>query len=113
MEKCFLKLAMISCLATTSSLALADWINFIPERIQVLPIGNLALWSSLTASTTNGCGTAQKPFRVEVNMYGVTVEGVKQMQAVVMAASLASKSIDISYYPNDLCRVDSMTLHIN
>lgn len=91
-----------------SNSVLAEWSTVNPEFIQNFPTGNVAFWSK--TAFLNGCGVFGKAFRIEVNLHGVTPDGVKSMLATLLTAQALGKSINVHYFETEPeCRVDSMT----
>ena len=90
----------------------AEWMVIRPEKIQVLPNGNVVFWTITGAAGVNGCGSAATPLRIDVDNYGVTSGAVKLFYSHLISALIAGKSLDVSYYPTNICRVDSVTIGI-
>lgn len=95
----------LSLAATTSH---AGWFTSKIDRLQALPNGNIAFW--LTTIPSGNCGASDNVLRAEVGQYGVDTNGVKMIGSIVLSASMADKSLDISV-KDSACRVDSVTIH--
>lgn len=110
-SKRLVRFLFVGFLMAIGQLASADWITFKPEKIEVLPNGNLAFWALTGGSGLNGCGSAAAPLRIDVDNYGVTTGAIKLFYSNLLAALIAGKSLDVSYYPLNSCRVDAITLN--
>ncbi len=101
-----LKILLIIYLAVLSQSVTAAWEATTPNRVQVLPNGNISMWNT---NLSSGCGSHATPYRIEVNQFSVTPDGVKSMHSQALLAISTSSTLDVSVRDSS-CRIDSVTL---
>lgn len=100
--------SLFTSLACITNLANAEWVRITPYGTNIWPTGAYGIWAA-SGTFTNGCGVQGKQFLVIPGNYGVTTDGQKSFQAVIMLAMSMGKKVDINFYPADNCKVDSVT----